>query len=125
NANGNGYDSFLEIGIQGNGTVGLGHVEKETAKIFDLKQNYPNPYHDTTTIPFSLFTPSEVSLSMWDLEGKKVKVLLDNQMMSEGNHEVNITENVFPLLSRSFIYELVAKNEKGIFKSSKMMTGFK
>jgi protocatechuate 3,4-dioxygenase beta subunit len=34
------YDSFIEFAVEGNGTVGVGHIERQTAQIFHLDQNF-------------------------------------------------------------------------------------
>ena len=67
-----GYDGFLEINVQGSGTVGVGHQERENSKQFSVGQNYPNPYTTKTTIPFTLNLPSHVTLDLWDVLGRKV-----------------------------------------------------
>ena len=38
-----GYNSYLEVTVQGTGTTGVGHIEKRNCKVLELKQNYPKP----------------------------------------------------------------------------------
>ncbi len=118
NADGNGYDSYLEVGVQGEGTVGVSNIEKETAKVFELGQNFPNPYRGSTSIPFTIHESSDVTLTLWDLQGRKIRTVINNEKRSIGNHQVDLND----LGSQSFIYELEARNSKGVFKYSKMMT---
>ena len=40
-----------------------------------LLNNYPNPFNPETWIPFQLATPQEVSITIYDLKGRKVRVL--------------------------------------------------
>ena len=47
--------------------------EEETA----LHQNFPNPFNNSTTITYTLNTPSKVELSIFDLSGKKILTLVD------------------------------------------------
>ncbi len=41
-----------------------------------LGQNYPNPFNPTTTIPFFLPAETDVRLSVFDSQGKLVRVLV-------------------------------------------------
>jgi hypothetical protein len=47
---------------------------------FDLGQNYPNPFNPSTRIKFSLSEPSKVKLTVSDVLGRIVKVLVDENM---------------------------------------------
>ena len=44
---------------------------------FELHQNYPNPFNPTTTIDYDLPDNAHVTLSIYDLMGKKVITLID------------------------------------------------
>lgn len=50
--------------------------ELPTAAI-DLGQNYPNPFNPKTTIGYALETASQVNLSVFDLQGRHVRTLVD------------------------------------------------
>jgi hypothetical protein len=52
-----------------------------------LAQNRPNPFNPRTEIEFSLPTRAEVSLQVYDLEGRLVKSLVASEMPA-GNHRV-------------------------------------
>jgi len=54
---------------------------------FALKQNYPNPFNPSTTISYSLQKQSEVKISVYDLLGHEVAVLVDG-VQTAGNHDV-------------------------------------
>jgi immune inhibitor A len=51
-----------------------------------LHQNYPNPFHPTTTISFSLPEEARVELSVFDVQGKLVRTLED-KILPAGFHE--------------------------------------
>ena len=51
----------------------------------ELYNNYPNPFNPSTTISFNLASSSEVTLSIYDIRGRKVRNLI-NRNLSAGNH---------------------------------------
>ena len=52
---------------------------------FRLSQNYPNPFNATTVIPFQLPHASHITLSVYDVLGRKVATPIDNPL-SSGYH---------------------------------------
>ena len=52
-----------------------------------LEQNYPNPFNPTTTIAFSLPAAGKVKLQVFDVRGRLVRTLLDEQRAA-GAHTV-------------------------------------
>ncbi|MBL7826126.1 MAG: T9SS type A sorting domain-containing protein [Saprospiraceae bacterium] len=119
-----GYDSYIEVAVQGNGTSGVGHIEKETAKVFELGQNFPNPYIDQTTIPFVLKQPSEITLELWDLSGRKVATLLQDSR-SAGEYQLVVNPSSLGLSKGNYVYQLTAVNSNGRFSMPKLMTIYK
>jgi hypothetical protein len=51
-----------------------------TPKRASLKQNYPNPFNPTTTITFQLAEKQAVTLTIYDIHGKLVKTLVDEEL---------------------------------------------
>lgn len=49
-------------------------------KQFRLEQNYPNPFNPSTTIQFAIPVSSPVSIKLYDVLGRQVVVLLDEEM---------------------------------------------
>lgn len=56
---------------------------------FILHENYPNPFNPATTLRFELGIPAPVTLSVYDMLGRRVAVLVDGQAMPAGMHRVN------------------------------------
>ncbi|HPN33376.1 MAG TPA: T9SS type A sorting domain-containing protein [bacterium] len=52
---------------------------------FRLDQNYPNPFNPQTTIGFSIATPGDVTLKVYDLTGRQVATLVQGHL-SAGAH---------------------------------------
>jgi uncharacterized protein (DUF362 family) len=60
-----------------------------------LQQNHPNPFKATTNIRFFLPKPKEVSLTVYDASGRRVRGLVDNKL-SNGWYDVpwtGLTDN--------------------------------
>ncbi len=53
-----------------------------------LKGNYPNPFNPSTRIAFDLPRPMNVRLSVYDIRGHLVKMLVDENLEA-GNQEIN------------------------------------
>lgn len=63
--------------------------ELETPPIMTaLHQNVPNPFNPTTTIRFNLALDDHVSLQIYDVAGRLVRTLLDQEMLRGWNHRV-------------------------------------
>ena len=52
-----------------------------------LHPNYPNPFNPVTTISYTVASQSHVTLSVYDLMGRRVKTLVD-EIQNPGRHEV-------------------------------------
>lgn len=57
-------------------------------KEFSLGQNYPNPFNPTTNIRFSIPKSEHVSLRVYDILGREVKALV-NQNLTPGEYQVD------------------------------------
>ena len=55
--------------------------------VFLLHQNYPNPFNPTTTISFSILEESKIELSIYNINGQKIKSLLNDQIVA-GEHSI-------------------------------------
>jgi len=64
----------------------LQHLEQKP-KIFKLYQNYPNPFNPSTTISFNLPDESRVMLEIYDITGRKIRVLAEGRYPA-GSHRV-------------------------------------
>ncbi len=70
---------------------------------FKLKQNYPNPFNPITKIPFEIAKDSHVSLSIYNVIGRKIITIVDRKLTA-GYHEVQF--DGARLSSGIYIYRL-------------------
>ncbi len=90
------------------------HAPKQPRK-HALLQNYPNPFNPETTISFSLEKTGPVKLTVYDLQGKVVTRLVDDNL-SAGEHRIRFTASEIP--SGVYLYSLKTAD----FTISKKMT---
>ena len=75
---------------------------------FSLLQNYPNPFNPCTMIRYSLKIGGIVHLSVYDLLGREVTVLVNNERKTTGQYRVLFDAANFP--SGVYFYTLQAQN---------------
>ena len=79
----------------------------ESALNFHLSQNYPNPFNPTTKISWQLAVGSPVTLTVYNLSGQTVAILVD-EIMPAGNHAVNFDAR--HLAGGVYFYQINANN---------------
>lgn len=110
----NGY--ILTHTIYVNGPVlSIGEFSKPQ---YSLEQNYPNPFTEATIIPLNLEYDSDVTISIYDLTGRKVLTPVSDSK-NAGMH--NFAINRDGLASGYYIYKMNIKNQNGSFEESKKM----
>ncbi len=80
-----------------------GHRMHDQPSGFLLKQNYPNPFNPSTTIFYRLLRSTVVDLSIFNLQGKKIKTLVAREQ-SAGQYKVEWKP--FSRASGIYIYRL-------------------
>ena len=99
-----------------NGTFEFSNVietDVVTVNSFELSQNYPNPFNPSTTINFSISKDEFVSLKVFDVMGKEVTTIL-NEQKSAGTHSIEF--NASELASGTYFYKLQAGNKTSVRK---------
>ncbi|RKY93682.1 MAG: hypothetical protein DRQ13_09165, partial [Ignavibacteriae bacterium] len=76
---------------------------------YELEQNYPNPFNPTTTISYSIEQGGHVNLTVYNLLGSEVAVLVD-KYQSAGRHSIEFsTESLTNTIgSGIYLYTLKA-----------------
>ncbi|MCC6866361.1 MAG: T9SS type A sorting domain-containing protein [Ignavibacteria bacterium] len=109
------YNVFIDTN-----DVPLGISSNNQPAEFRLEQNYPNPFNPSTTINFSIPERSFVTMRVYDMTGKEVMQLVNNNY-SAGIYSVDIDAN--NLSSGIYMYSIEAKTESGnILKDTKKLT---
>ena len=81
--------------------------------VYKLEQNYPNPFNPSTKIRFSLKQAENVKLTVYNILGQEVAVLL-NGYISAGTHFVDFNAN--NLASGIYIYNIQTQNFSAVKK---------
>jgi hypothetical protein len=87
---------------------------------YELSKNFPNPFNPSTSIEFSMPKAEPVTLSIYDLNGRLVSTLINNQTYLPGKHRIqwdgcDQTGNTVP--SGMYFYRFMA----GKFRKSESM----
>jgi hypothetical protein len=83
---------------------------------YRLSQNYPNPFNPSTNIEFRLGNASEVTLKIYDVLGREVATLINNERFTQGSHTVRFEASA--LASGIYLYKL---QTNGFTQTRKMM----
>jgi len=79
---------------------------------FSLHQNFPNPFNPATKISFYLPQDSKVNLVVYDLLGREVTRLVNNESKVAGNYTYDF--NAASLSSGVYFYKLVVSSSNPI-----------
>jgi plastocyanin len=97
------------------GTTGVDDPQPAMPGNYELSQNYPNPFNAQTTIKYDLLVDSEITLSVYDLVGRKIETLVAGEQTA-GHHEISWDASAFP--SGVYFYQIQA----GDFTQTKRAT---
>ena len=92
------YNSHIASATPGHSEVVSGYA---------LEQNYPNPFNPTTTISFSIAEAGFVKLYVYDLSGRVVANLVNNELSP---NTYSVTLNGAGITSGMYFYRLETAN---------------
>ncbi len=90
-------------------SVVVGIEDEMQPQTFSLEQNYPNPFNPVTKIKFTLASNEYTTLKVYDIIGKEISTLVNNQM-EKGHYEINFDASNLP--SGVYLYTLNAGGYK-------------
>lgn len=93
----------------------LSGIVNNIPKEFNLYQNFPNPFNPATVIKYDLPKDVKVIVKIYDLLGREVTTLVNNEFKNAGRYELNW--NAGNYASGVYIYRI----EAGDFVSTKKM----
>jgi len=100
----------IKVPVRDSASSGTGKLIPQ--KYFKLEQNFPNPVNNYTSINFSTTDPGNVKLDIIDLQGREVKVLI-NENKKPGSYSVSWdrTNNEYkPCNAGVYLYRLMLNN---------------
>jgi hypothetical protein len=100
---------------ENNKPVSSVHNQIEIPSQFRLEQNYPNPFNPSTKIRYQIPDLSYISLKVYDVLGKEVATLIDEEK-SAGVYEVEF--NAMHVPSCFYFYSLISE---GFVETKKML----
>ncbi|MGE5681210.1 MAG: T9SS type A sorting domain-containing protein [Bacillota bacterium] len=121
---------YTNTALLGGGTDGLpvgdpnwfgmpvGVKDEQVSKVpfsFTLYETYPNPFNPSTNIKFDLPENGNVSLKIYDMQGRLVQTVLDNVYKAGGTYEYKVNMN--KLSSGIYLYTL---QQNGRLQTKKM-----
>ena len=101
-----GYPYWLQERL----VVGIEPVSQQLPREYALYQNYPNPFNPSTVISWQLAVSSRVKLSLYNIAGQEVAVLVDNEQKA-GSHQVEFDAS--GLASGIYVYRLSVGSRTG------------
>jgi hypothetical protein len=81
------FSTFPVLIKYGTGPLSVDEGKATSPTTFSLSQNYPNPFNPSTTINYGLPQPGHVSVVVFDILGRRV-IELVNEEKPEGYHSV-------------------------------------
>jgi len=85
-------------------TTGVDYSGNINPSRFVLENNYPNPFNPETTIPYSLNKAGQVEMTIFNLLGQKIKVLVDKvqpagaykiKWNGRDDHNVSVSSGIY------------------------------
>lgn len=95
-------------------TGGVGTEDSALPAAFALRQNYPNPFARTSTIEFALPEREHVTLTVFDVTGRRVATLAD-RVMEAGAHRIAWDASTLP--AGVYLYRLRAGAHSASFRA--------
>lgn len=111
---GGGYTAYIGYWPPWGSLPGVEETDRSSGlgqpTIFSLNQNYPNPVSHRTIIKYSIARPCKVELKLFDITGRQIAVLV-NENQKPGYYQVNwnirnVSEKQLP--NGVYFYQLTA-----------------
>jgi len=100
-------------GILMSNGINIVGISNDNMRTFDFKlyQNFPNPFNPSTIISFELRQTSDISLKVFDITGRIIKILY-NGIKTSGKHEIVFDAGSGNISSGIYFYTLESNGSK-------------
>jgi hypothetical protein len=108
------YPALTTYSYEVYSTGATGLVKDSKPMLFNLKQNFPNPFNPSTIIDYQLSSPGKVTMKIYTITGELVNTLVNDEK-GAGNYNIVWTGNNSRgerQPSGVYIYELSVNNQK-------------
>lgn len=105
---------------QGCLAIGIQQISSEVPADYVLMQNYPNPFNPTTNINFSLPAAGNVKLTVFDITGKTLAVLV-NSKLNTGSYSYDWDASQYTSGVYLYKIEFIGSNNDAGFTQTKKM----
>lgn len=82
----------------------ISELVNDNITVTDISTVFPNPFTDHTNIEFSIEEESSINIFLFDVTGRLVKTIVNDQSYSEGTHNVQLNAEDLP--SGNYICEI-------------------
>ena len=109
-----GEGPYSDVSTFTTSALGIKQINSSVPLTSSLFQNYPNPFNPLTNIKYQIAKGYDVKLSIYDVLGKEVAVLV-NEKQNPGTYEIEFDGSNYP--SGIYLYKLTA----GEYSATKRM----
>jgi len=92
------------------------NIEETPKNNINSAENYPNPAIETSYVSFKLHKPAKVTLSICNVEGKEICIIMNNEQQSFGKHIIPIDLKKYNLTEGVYYYKLFIDNKQTTMK---------
>ncbi len=87
-------------------SVGVEEQKQKTSEPFTVQASYPNPFKESTTLAFKLHRSAEITLSVYDMLGREVALLINHEKRSRGKYIEHFNVSDFNLTPGMYYFVL-------------------
>ncbi len=112
---------FMRVASRGGLAVNVTDERIVLPSEYKLHPNFPNPFNPSTTISFTLPLEKAISVRIYDVSGRVVRTLVNNEIYQKGTFDVvwdGTGDAGNPVASGTYLYAL----EYGNFRQSRTLT---
>lgn len=93
--------------------------KQQVARGFGIVENYPNPFNPSTTIHFSLAEKAPITVEVYNVLGRKISTLVNNQVLTAGEKYIGWNgrnDGGTAVASGIYLYKIVSGNSSVVKK---------